>query len=134
MTYATHTSRRIRRSAVPHAPLDTHSKIRKDLMLGALVGVSMLIITGLYAATFRYQKIFSQSAQLAPRWSALQEGIIERGRPVQTQFENLKSAVVAVVNARKSQDAAAEILKKKLEARGTGQPIPAEAPETPEKH
>jgi hypothetical protein len=132
MTKATHKATRIVRTSLARPPLDPREAFRKDLLLGTLVGVSMLLITGLYAATFRYQKIFTEPKQDAPRWSALQNGFIERTQPVQMQFERLRNAAESVVSAKKSEAAATIVMKKKLEARATDPGVLAPATETPE--
>lgn len=126
MAYEPHNARRIRRSAVPYAPLSRHARLRKELLVGTLVGGGMLAVVGLYAATFRYQGVFDRTMQDAPRWSILDDGLIEKAKPVQTQFEKLKASVLAVSEAAKTRTAAAEALKKKLEARAA-----TETPETP---
>ena len=114
MTHAPHNARRIQRSSVPHARL--HAPAGKDLLLGALVGGTMLIITGLYAATFRYQKAFQQPTADFPRWMALADGVVEKAKPIQTQVDLLKGAVSALVSAKKTQSQTALVLKQKIEA------------------
>lgn len=127
MAHAPHNVRRLQRSAVPHAPLPRHSRLRQQVLLGALVGGTMVLIVGLYAASFRYQGVFDDAAKSAPRWTMLDDSLIEKAKPVQVQFEKLKSSVLAVSNAAKTRSLAAEALKKKLEAR-------AAATGTPETH
>lgn len=126
MSHASHKARRIERSAVPHVRLRKHAPMRKDLMLGLMVGGSMMLITGLYAATFRYQKAFNHPADEFPRWSSLTDGIVDRTAPIQLQADKVKDAFVLLAKAKKTQLDAAAVLKKKLADRA--------ATETPETH
>jgi len=125
MSHSPHKARRIQRSAVPNAPLARHSPMRKELVLGALVGGSMLLIVGLYAATFRYQKVFNQPVDF-PRWTSLTDGIVERAKPIQGQMDKVKDAFTLLAKARQTQLAAAAVLKQKLADRNA-----TETPETP---
>ena len=126
MTHEPHKARRIQKSAVPHERLPRHPQAHKGLLLGGLVAGTALLIAGVYASTMRYQSVFSQTVDDFPRWTALTDGIVEQARPVLTQVDRLKAAVTAVADAKKTQLAAAELLKKKLEARSA-----TATPETP---
>lgn len=130
MSHAHHNARRIQRSVVPHARLRLHSPYRKDLLLGVLVGGSMLLVGGLYAASMRYQKVYAQTTEAFPRWMSLTDGVIEQAQPVQTQIERLKSALASVADAKKTQVIAAGLLKRKIETRAAASSTP-ETPETP---
>lgn len=101
----------------------------KDLQIGALVAGTMILIVGLYASTMRYQDAFRQRADDMPRWTALTDGVIERTKPVRSQMDLLKSAVVAEIAAKKTQMITAELLKQKIELRAAG--AASETPETP---
>jgi hypothetical protein len=128
MTHEPHKARRIQRSAVSRALLKKLAPVRKDLLLGALVGGSMLLITGLYAATLRFQKVFNQPADF-PRWTSLADGLIARSKPIQGQMGKVKDAFVILAKAKRTQSATADVLKKKISERKTA---PATAtPETP---
>jgi len=126
MTHEPHKARRIGKSAVPHERLPQHPQAHKGLLLGALVAGTALLIAGVYASTMRYQSVFNQTVDDFPRWTALTDGIIEQAHPVLTQVDRLKAAVTAVTDAKKTQLAAAELLKRKLEARSA-----TATPETP---
>jgi hypothetical protein len=127
MSHSPHNARRIQRSAVPDAPLSRRSRLRQELTVGALVGGTMLLIVGIYAATFRYQRVFNQPADF-PRWTALTDGIIERAKPIQGQVVKLKDAFTLVAKAKLTQSKAAAIMKKKIADR---QAAATETPETP---
>ncbi len=98
----------------PHKP--PRSKLRQELLLGGLVGVSMLLITGVYAATLRYQNVGSGGADLMPRWSALADGVITRAAPLGTTVTDIKDKLTAIAGARAQQNAALVAMKAKIES------------------
>jgi len=128
MPHATHKARRLKRSAVPHAPAASRPSMRHTLLLGAAVGFSMLIITGLYAASLRYQKVLHQPLDQLPRWSSLTNGVIQRTGPIQSQLGAIKDIFLNVAEAQQTRAAAAALMKEKLQARAAAA---SETPETP---
>lgn len=113
----------LRHKEVPRA------RFHRELLLGAFVGGAMLLITGFYAATFRYQDVFSDMRDDLPRWSALSEGLIVRTKPLQTTLLDVKDKVLFVSKAHQTQQAAVATLKAKIES-GTAASASATA-ETP---
>jgi hypothetical protein len=99
------------------------------LLLGALVGGSMLIITGLYAFSMRYQDAFRQPTADFPRWTALTDGLLQRTDPIRAQIDRLKGAVSVVAGASRTRNEAAALLKAKLESRAA-----SSTPETAAPH
>ena len=90
----------------------------------------MLIIVGLYVASFRAQDPFGRIAQEAPRWTLLDEDLLDRARPVADELSNVKQSMARLISAGKTQAEAAAILKAKIEARNAASSTP-ETPETP---
>jgi len=101
----------------PTAPIARLSPLRRDLLLGALVGGSMLLITGLYVFSMRYQDIYKEAPTDFPRWSSLTKGVVERSEPLRSKLGEFKDVVTAVAGAGRTQAEATALLKKKLEAR-----------------
>lgn len=127
MDQAPHNARRIQKSAVTHAPPSRRSRMRQELTVGTLVGGTMLLIVGMYAATFRYQNVFNQPADY-PRWTSLTDGIVDRAKPIQGQVDKLTSAFAIVAKSKMTQTQAAAIMKQKIADRHAAA---TETPETP---
>lgn len=100
---------------MPHAAhkKPPRTKAQQELLLGFLVGVSMLGITGLYALTLRYQDVGSH-AEDAPRWSALADGVVTRAAPVKKALLDVADAVSTVATAHQAQSQAVLNLKAKI--------------------
>ncbi len=113
---------------MPHsAHKPPRSKVQQDLLLGALVGVSMLVIVGIYALTLRYQDV-GIHAEDAPRWSVLAEGVITRVAPLKTVMRDVSDKIASITKAHTAQNEAVILLKAKLEAAtGTQQTMHATA-------
>ena len=90
------------------------SKLRQDLLLGGLVGAGMLVVTGIYALTLRYQDVGLHS-EAAPRWSIIADGVITRATPLRTTLLDVKKKLSSVANARAQQTAALAAMKAKIE-------------------
>ncbi|WKZ28600.1 MAG: hypothetical protein QY323_03610 [Patescibacteria group bacterium] len=91
------------------------TKAQQELLLGVLVGVSMLAITGLYALTLRYQKFGTQPSD-APRWSVLADGVVTRAMPIKTTLLEVSDALGSIVRAQRTQSEALATLKAKIAA------------------
>ena len=91
------------------------TKAQQELLLGVLVGVSMLVITGLYALTLRYQKI-GTTPNDAPRWSMLSDGVVTRAMPLKTTLIDVSEKLGSIVRAQKTQSEALATLKAKIAA------------------
>lgn len=89
------------------------TKAQQELLLGVLVGVSMLAITGLYAFTLRYQDIGSRP-ESAPRWSVLADGVLTRAAPVKKALLDVADALSSVTMAHQAQNQAVLNLKAKI--------------------
>jgi hypothetical protein len=118
---------------MPHA---AHKKARRtkaqqELLLGVLVGVSMLGITSLYALTLRYQDIGTHSDN-APRWSVLTDGVITRVAPIKTVLLDVADTLSAVSAAHDTQSQAVEHLKAKILSGETAAATTTTETETPE--
>ncbi len=105
-------ARRIGRSAATSvAP--RHFSPHRDVLLGVAVGLSMLAITGGYAATLRYQPPFRRPVADFPRWTAL-DGLNARVQPVRAQLDRLKAAVARLAGAQQTRAETAAVLKRKI--------------------
>jgi hypothetical protein len=68
-----------------------------------------------------------------PRWTLLDEDLLERAKPVTDQLADVKRSLQELAGAGKTQFKAAAILKAKIEARAAASGTPeTPAPETPE--
>lgn len=109
---------------------------KRRWMHRAAVGATMLVIVGLYAASFRYQRFSDGTSDELPRWSALTGGLADRAAPLKDEFEDVKAKILLVANAHETQAAATENLKKKLEALNAASSTPSASTgagtETPE--
>ncbi|HJV33288.1 MAG TPA: hypothetical protein VJ694_04645 [Patescibacteria group bacterium] len=134
MPHATHKARRILTSAVPHAPVaPRRSRFERQALLVVSVGFTMIVIVGLYAATFRARMETSISSVDAPRWSLLDDDLLRRALPVKDQLASVKKTLSNLAGAGQTQAKAAVILKAKIEARAaSGTPETSPTPETPE--
>lgn len=101
---------------MPHlAHKPPRSKLRQELLLGGLVGGSMLLITGLYALTLRYQDIGTHPED-APRWSIVADGVITRAAPLKTTLLDVTKKISSISKAHAEQTAAVAALKSKIES------------------
>ena len=96
--------------------------MHRHLLLVGSVTFSALIIFGLYAASFRYQRALSDDTRDLPRWAVLKSNVIDSLKPIEQQAEaiaNVKTSMGTVVNAQITQAEATAILKQKLESATT---------------
>ena len=100
---------------MPHAAHKKapRTKARQELLLGVLVGVSMLGITSFYALTLRYQDVGTHAAD-APRWSALADGVLTRTAPIKTVLLDVADTFARVSTASETQSRTFENLKAKI--------------------
>jgi hypothetical protein len=117
---------------MPHAAHKKapRTKAQQELLLGVLVGVSMLGITGLYALTLRYQDIGTHPED-APRWSALTDGVITRAAPIKTVLRDVADTLVTVSAAHDAQGQAVLNLKAKILSGETPSATTTSETETP---
>ena len=134
MPHDTHSARRIRTSEAMHAPARPVSDgLGKQLQLGLAVGLTMVIIVGLYAASFRYQAAGASAIFDAPRWTLLDPDLFARTEPVRDDLAGMKDTLLKFASSGRAQAQAAVIMRKKLETRAaSGTPETSEIPETPE--
>lgn len=116
MPHATHKARRIQHSAPAHVPVVRRSPMRQELMLGGAVGFCVLVIGGLYAASFRYQSAFQAPPDSFPRWTILADDLSVRTAPIKDSFGDIKEALTTYARANRTQAEAAAVMKTKLEA------------------
>ena len=134
MPHATHKARRILTSDVPHAPVKRRrTRFEQQALLAVSVGFTTLIIVGLYAASFNAQDALRLSDVDQPRWTVIDDDLLERFAPVKDSLTNVKQTLGKMAEAGTTQARAAAILKAKIEARAaaSGTPETAEIPETP---
>ena len=89
------------------------------LLLAAGVGLSALVIFGLYAASFRYQRVLTDDASDLPRWGTLKNDVMSALEPIQEQANaigNVKATMEAVIGAKVTQAEGIAIMKQKLES------------------
>ncbi|MFA5854159.1 MAG: hypothetical protein WC866_03660 [Patescibacteria group bacterium] len=106
------------------------TKAQQELLLGFLVGVSMLGITGLYALTLRYQDIGTHPDDV-PRWSVLTDGVITRAAPIKAVLLDVANTLSVVSTAHDAQSQAVENLKAKILSGETAPATTTPETETP---
>ncbi len=132
MPHATHKARRILTSEPARVPLRRRrSRFEQQLQLGVAVGFTTLVIASLYVATFKSRMPAQGFAFDAPRWSLLDEDLLDRAKPVYQDLTGVKASLLRLTSTGKTQADAALILKAKIEARAAASGTP-ETPETPE--
>ncbi len=137
MPHATHKARRIQTSDVPHAPVRRRrSRFEQQALLALAVGITMTAIVGLYAASFRSRYPVMRLASDTPRWSLLDEDLLDRAAPVYRDLSGVKASLLRLTSAGKTHADAAVILKAKVQERAraaaSGTPETSEPPATPE--
>lgn len=126
MPHADHNPRRVGSSAVPHVPPPRHGREQKRLILALCVGLTMLVIGGLYAATFRYGALFAPRAEAAPTWSALSEEFFIGVRPVVDQLGTVRESLTKAILAARVRRESFRLMQEKIAARSA-----TATPETP---
>jgi|GEM_PF-2195413 len=127
MPHATHKARRIDTSGVPHAPVRRpRSRFQQQALLTGAVGFTMVVIIGLYAASFKTRDLMRISDVDYPRWTVFNEDILERMKPMKDNLADVKQTLSRMAEAGTTQAKAAAILKAKIEARASSSdPSPA---------
>lgn len=99
------------------APVD---HLRQRLLLGGSIGISMLIILSLYAASFKYQRDLTDNGNGdLPRWGTLKNSIGEELDKQSAALDKLKSSLRNVANAQVTEAQGMAILKAKIESGST---------------
>jgi hypothetical protein len=117
-------SRRTQVSSVPHIPPPAGRGHGGKLAMVLGVALSMLVIVGLYAASFRYNTTFQEAKNIPQRWSVLNQEFSKEIEPLKMQFDELgglKETLTSALDARASQAEALKIMKDKLRT-ATGTP------------
>lgn len=105
-------------SHVEDVPPPRHGHEHKRAAMIAGVTLSMVVIIGLYAASFRFRDAAGLSS--VPRWSVLTENVARDAEPFLADFAALRDSVNAIFEARTARAAALGILKEKLAASASG--------------
>ncbi len=114
-------TRRIGVSSIRHAPADPRERHRRKVIQAVGVGLTMLVIVGLYVASFGRQELF-QEAREAPRWGILSADVFRNVQPVAEQLQGIdriKQSLASLIQARQAQMSAVQILKAKIESSAT---------------
>jgi len=98
---------------VPPPKYGHHHK-KGAMMFGVVF--SMVIIAGLYAASYQYTDLLGANGKDAPRWSAVQEEFLEQSKPLTDEFISLKDTLTGFLSARKVKAASITILKDRIES------------------
>ena len=136
MPHATHQARRTGVSAAPHVPLASRGNRRgKQALLIVSVGLTSMVIIALYAATFPARIAQLRAAPERPRWTLLEEDLLDRLRPAKDQLAQVRETLTRMAGAGRTQAEAAAILKAKVQAHAAASasstPNVPETPETP---
>jgi DNA gyrase subunit A len=110
-------------AVLPHERVPWRQDHRhKELMFFAGVGLSVLVILGLYAASFRYQPAFQDLFKQSTAWQSTKDNFLKQTNALQkslTQLNQVKADISAVLNARTTQARSLELLKAKIESAST---------------
>ena len=118
MPHATHKARRVRVSAVDTVPPAPLTRGKKELIMAVGVGLTMVAVVGLYAASFRFRPIrFDDIAADFPRWTALSEEFAFQTRPIHAGLDDVKEKMKGVVVASQARADGIRIMKEKLASR-----------------
>ena len=107
-------------AVLPHERVPWRQDHRhKELMFFAGVGLSVLVILGLYGASFRYQPAFQDLFRQSTAWQSTKDNFLKQTDALQkslTQLNQVKADISAVLNAKATQDRSLELLKAKIES------------------
>jgi hypothetical protein len=118
-----HQHRRTGHAVLPHERVPWRRDHRhQELMFFAGVGLSVLVILGLYAASFRYQPAFQGLSKQSSAWQGTKDSFLKQTDVLQkglAQLNKVKEDISAVLNARTTQARSLELLKAKIESAST---------------
>jgi hypothetical protein len=100
-------------AVLPHNRVARQGHRHKELMFFAGVGLSVLVILGLYAASFRYQPAF-QDIKPTADWQSTKDDLISRTAYAQqtlSQIAQVKDQITAVLGAKAAQDQSIALMK-----------------------
>lgn len=108
-------ARRTQRTELKSEP-PKHDPRRQQFLMIAGVAFSMLVIAAMYAASFKYMKVFGETDPNAPRWSVISQEFFRETEPVIREIGGIKESLGAVVRAKLVQQKSIEILKAKVQS------------------
>lgn len=124
-----HKKGRTHHSVLEDVPPPKYSHHHKKGAMVFGVAFSMIIIAGLYAASFRYADLTKTAKGDTPRWAAIQEEFLSEANPLTDDFFSLKDTLSGVLNAQKVKAASIDILRERIES-GTSTESTTSTPET----
>lgn len=120
MVHDPHQPKRTGHTPIRNVPLKPKMDSRHQrLLLAVGVGLSALVIFGLYAASFRYQRALTFEPQDASRWTAMKNDLLGQIDEIGRQAEaigKVKSSLDAVIGAKTTQAESIAIMKQKIES------------------
>lgn len=126
------THKRTSDSVVHDAPLERHDHHHKRTLLFAGVVMSMVIVLGLYAASFRYRDLSPVARDDVKRWGAMQEEFFDDSTSLLDGFREVTDTVTGVLNANKVRAQSIEIMKGKIAGTATSTDPTEAGTNTPE--
>lgn len=121
-------------TVIQDAPVEQHSHHHKrGILIGGVV-MSMIIILGLYAASFRYRNLVPRDAGNLSRWGVIQEEFLQDSQSIFDGFKDITGTVTGVLNANKVRAKSIDALRAKIadSASGTEETITEDATSTPD--
>ena len=94
----------------------------KELMFFAGVGLSVLVILGLYAASFHYQPTFQDLFHSSAAWQNTQNSFLKQTGTIQKgidQLNQVRDSISAALNAKATQDRGIQLLKNTIRSAST---------------
>lgn len=127
-----HKPKRTNHSVLDDVPAERHDHHHKRGLLMMGVVMSMIVILGLYAASFRYTDFVPVSEDDVSRWSAFQEEFLDDSKSVLEGFGDITQTVSGVLNAGKVRNRSIDLMKGKIAGVATSTDPTDSATGTPE--
>lgn len=92
----------------------------------------MVIILGLYAASFQFRELVPRDSNDLSRWGVIQDEFMSDSKSVLEGFDEIKGTITGVLNANKVRAKSIDKLKEKLVDSASGTESTETATSTPE--
>lgn len=107
-------------SVIHDAPNEKHSHHHKRAMLVGGVVMSMIIVLGLYAASFRYRSLVPYDANEVSRWGVIQQEVTNDSQSIFEGFKEITGVVTEALNANEVRRQSIDKLKGKIAESASG--------------
>jgi hypothetical protein len=129
MPHAAHNARRVRVSAVGSVPPPKLSRGKKELIMALGVGFTMVVVVGLYAASFNLRPIrMDDVLDDFPRWTAISDEFAFQVRPLRDGMAEVKEKMKGLAAAGQARADGIRRVKEKLSVRSASDTLPTPDP------